>query len=369
MCVAFFLFHATIGSSNNDEASPALSHPYKLLLAANRDEFIARPTEPAHLWQETSNAHLHILAGTDLGAPAPAGRGGTWLGVSRARGRFAFLTNVRETTPRLDARGRGGLVRGFLVGAEAPRVYLQGVVQEAGEYNGFNLVVGDLRAGEVWYFGNRMGGDGMPIQLKDGIVYGLSNGTSLEEPRHTKVKVEKGIERVKKVLAGIQPRGELGEDAETKIVDALELAAEAPLSRDEVVEELLDILRDKSVPDHLPDFHSQSPMLKFLSPICIDQVGGYGTRTHTVVVVDSAWNAKMVEIDRYLVQENVSWEGKRILCIEDDMNGHDTDGESDSASLPGNGIEFCEQRRDFEFKIDYAKEDVAIVSESMEGAE
>src|SRR5690606_6889781 len=49
-----------------------------LVMAANRDEFRERPTEPAHFWPEAPQ----LLAGRDrIG-------GGTWMGVTRA-GRFA----------------------------------------------------------------------------------------------------------------------------------------------------------------------------------------------------------------------------------------------------------------------------------------
>src|SRR5690242_13398026 len=57
---------------------------YAVVLAANRDEFHARPTRAAAWWPDAP-----ILAGRDLVA------GGTWLGVDR-RGRYAFVTNVRE---------------------------------------------------------------------------------------------------------------------------------------------------------------------------------------------------------------------------------------------------------------------------------
>ena len=58
-------------------------HPrFPLILAANRDEFLDRPTEPAHWWKDAPD----ILAGRDQRA------GGTWLGFTR-NGRFAAITN------------------------------------------------------------------------------------------------------------------------------------------------------------------------------------------------------------------------------------------------------------------------------------
>ena len=76
-------------------------HPdFPLVVAANRDEFFARPAAPAIWWPDEPD----ILAGRDLSA------GGTWLGVSRS-GRFAALTNYRDpANNRADARTRGELV-------------------------------------------------------------------------------------------------------------------------------------------------------------------------------------------------------------------------------------------------------------------
>ncbi len=47
---------------------------------------LSRPTKPAHFWEDAP----HILGGRD------EVRGGTWLGVNKSNGRFAFLTNYRE---------------------------------------------------------------------------------------------------------------------------------------------------------------------------------------------------------------------------------------------------------------------------------
>ena len=57
------------------------AHPdYPLVVAANRDEFFARPAAEAGWWQD----HPGVFAGRDREA------GGTWLGLSRS-GRFAMF--------------------------------------------------------------------------------------------------------------------------------------------------------------------------------------------------------------------------------------------------------------------------------------
>ena len=79
-------------------------HPeYPLILAANRDEFLDRPADPARFWP----AEPHVLAGRDRKA------GGTWMGITTT-GHFAALTNYRDlrTTP-VQGPSRGVLVRHF----------------------------------------------------------------------------------------------------------------------------------------------------------------------------------------------------------------------------------------------------------------
>ena len=81
------------------------NHPnYKLIIAANRDEFYGRPAAPAHFWDDEP----HILAGRDLTAM------GTWLGVTK-QGRIAALTNFRDPTNLESGRlSRGAVVKDFL---------------------------------------------------------------------------------------------------------------------------------------------------------------------------------------------------------------------------------------------------------------
>src|SRR5580700_5781208 len=85
-------------------------HPtYPCLVAANRDEFHARPTARAEWWPDCPP----ILAGRDLSA------GGTWLGVTRT-GRFAALTNYRDPEQRRPGTpSRGTLVTSILMSVDS----------------------------------------------------------------------------------------------------------------------------------------------------------------------------------------------------------------------------------------------------------
>lgn len=121
------------------------AHPrYPVVIAANRDEFFARPTAGAQFWGETAG----ILAGRDLTA------GGTWMGVTRS-GRFAALTNYREPEgKRADAPSRGALVKDFLKGTQSAEDYLASLEGRSDIYNGFNLICGTFDDG-LWHFSNR----------------------------------------------------------------------------------------------------------------------------------------------------------------------------------------------------------------------
>jgi uncharacterized protein with NRDE domain len=104
---------------------------YALVIAANRDEYHARPATPAAWWE------AGWLAGRDVTA------GGTWLGITRA-GRWALLTNIREpgrNDPR--APSRGALVTRVLADTAAPAASVAAAARGATAYNGFNLLSGD----------------------------------------------------------------------------------------------------------------------------------------------------------------------------------------------------------------------------------
>lgn len=149
-----------------------------LLVAANRDEWRDRPAEPAHWWPDAPS----ILAGRDLKAR------GTWMGVTR-EGRFAAVTNFRDPSDRRStARSRGGLVTEFLLSGDSPEAYLARVAAEAGEYNGFNLIVGDRAS--LWYFGSR---EGIARAISPG-VHGLSNHV-LDEPWPKVIRGRQAMER------------------------------------------------------------------------------------------------------------------------------------------------------------------------------
>ncbi len=138
---------------------------YPLLLAANRDEFYARPALAATWWEEAP----HVYAGKDIEA------GGTWMGINK-QGRFAAITNIRNGEGKKSgAPSRGKIVADFLSEDISPSSYLHTLAAEAKLYAGFNLILGDAK--ELHWFSNET----LEARLLQPGVYGLSNG-SLDTP-------------------------------------------------------------------------------------------------------------------------------------------------------------------------------------------
>lgn len=156
------------------------SHPdYSLVVAANRDEFYARPTHPISYWKDVP----HILGSRDaadvLGIP------GTALGLS-LEGKFAAITNIRapsEKNPEM--RTRGELTAKFLTQPHNIQEFIQQNEKSFLQYNGFNLLLGDISQGEkshLSWLSNRLVIGGKvrhrktmnPAPVIPG-VYGLSN--------------------------------------------------------------------------------------------------------------------------------------------------------------------------------------------------
>lgn len=218
------------------------SHPrYRLIVAANRDEFHARPAGPLGWWQDDPR----ILAGRDLQAS------GTWMGVARS-GRLGIVTNFRdlEAAPTPDAPSRGQLVTRFLTGATSPKEYLDDLRGSAPRYAGFNLLVGGPRT--LYYFSNR---DGAAARSLAPGVYGLSNAW-LDAPWP---KLLKTRARFAELVAG----------------------------RDLAPEALFDLLADRRPADmdEVPDTGLPADWERALSsPFVVHE--RYGTRCSTLLLVE-----------------------------------------------------------------------------------
>ncbi|HEU0053461.1 MAG TPA: NRDE family protein [Longimicrobium sp.] len=249
------------------EAHPA----YRLVAAANRDEFYARPTAPAAWWHDAPN----VFGGRDLSA------GGTWLGVTRT-GRFAAVTNVREPlSPRPGTWSRGHLVGNFLHSRAPAAGYVAGVAANRGNFAGFNLLCCD---GEslVWY--SNRADDGYVL---DPGLYGVSNAL-LDTPWP---KVVRAKEDLAAALAGPP--------------EALESALFALLAR-----------RDPAPDGQLPDTGVGAERERALSSAFI-ATPDYGTRASTIVLFGRDGTVDFVE--RTIDFATGAWtEARERFAIEPD---------------------------------------------------
>jgi uncharacterized protein with NRDE domain len=216
------------------------SHPlFKLVIAANRDEFYNRPTAPLAVWTDAPG----VIAGRDLK------EGGTWMGVSPG-GRLAAITNYRDPRSlKPAAPTRGTLVAEFLAGGMSARDYLEQLGCAAGNYNGFNLVVFDGE--DLCFFSNR---EGVVRPIPAGL-HGLSNHL-LDTPWP---KVKRGLELFKTATAA----------------DAI--SAEA----------VFKVLGDRTPPpdEALPETGVGIEWERILSPLFIES-DIYGTRSSSFVTID-----------------------------------------------------------------------------------
>ncbi|XP_051218610.1 uncharacterized protein [Lolium perenne] len=231
------------------------SHPaYGLLLLFNRDEYHSRPTRPAEWWPAAGEEGEQILGGKDEVG------GGTWLGCTKA-GKLAFLTNVREPSPRADARSRGELPVRFLQGRQDPLEYATEIAKEADQYNGFNLILADVHLGTMVYISNKPNGASVVQTVSPG-CHVLSNA-AIDSPWPKALHLGQSFNRF------------------------LAVHDDAEVSLKQMVEELM---TDTAKADRsaVPDTGVDSDWEYQLSSIFIDTEKGqarYGTRSMAAIAV------------------------------------------------------------------------------------
>lgn len=160
MCI--ILWHIPAHHERNSDS------PYALIIAANRDEFIDRPTldaawhhfEPLNPPTDSSsskedNHRVRCLSGRDAKDPI----GGTWFGLSvleqtdregKKIMRIGALTNIHDDVP-LDPgpegrRSRGGILKDYLQlsNDNDTNAYLEALREEERRYEGFGLGMFDV---------------------------------------------------------------------------------------------------------------------------------------------------------------------------------------------------------------------------------
>lgn len=224
---------------------------YELVLIANRDEFLVRPTAPLAWWTD----HSHILAGKDLVG------GGTWLGINR-QGIWTAITNYREPIPALnDPPSRGNLTKNLLVNnltVLSSDFYKNRNLET---YHGFNLLSGDHSG--VEYLSNRSGQS--TVSLDPGF-YGLSNHL-LDSPWPKVVKTKSAFKKA---------------------------VGQGSIDFSELFEILADTEKARS--EELPNTGVSKEWEELLSPAYINaEELGYGTRIRTILTISDRGEVQMCE--------------------------------------------------------------------------
>ena len=221
-------------------------HPaFPLVVAANRDEFYARPAAPAHFWEQSPD----LFAGQDLSA------GGTWMGIG-AQGRWCALTNYRDPSQAPAPLSRGLLVRDYLTSELSPEAFWRQRGHEP--FGGCNLLFWDGQG--LSYAANRS----RPWQPLPPGLYGLSNHL-LDTPWPKVVRAKAAFA---KALAGLGDGWNGWSKAAEPFFQLLADARPAPDS-------------------DLPHTGVSLDWERALSPIFI-RTPNYGTRVSTVLALDQA---------------------------------------------------------------------------------
>ncbi|XP_063989540.1 transport and Golgi organization 2 homolog [Diachasmimorpha longicaudata] len=263
----------------------ATGKDYRLIVATNRDENYQRPTRAAYYWEN----HPDCLGGTD---EEPTKEGGTWLAIS-TKGRGGVLLNLSEP-PSDDQgaadtlkKGRGFLVTNYVVSRESTESYLSNLYEENRKFNTYNpytLVLLDLRTADVSFLSSSRTCKGPELSVTDTIL-GFGN-TSVETPYK---KVIHGKEQFRKIIDD-------SKDVQEKVL----------------IEKLIQFL--KSNEQHLPDdvmeeIHQEES--EALCSIFVRSEGrNYGTRTHTVILVDASDRVTFVE---ETMNEDKTWSRQHFI--------------------------------------------------------
>lgn len=224
---------------------------YKMIIAANRDEFYSRPTASLHYWDD----HQNILGGRDLKAK------GTWLAVSKS-GKIGALTNIRtpEEMTMAAKKSRGELIVNYLLSEDNPEDYLKSLTDYSSDYAGFNLLAGN--PDELYYMNNY---DNNVSRVDEG-THGLSN----------------------EYLNTPWPKVVIGKAELDKVLSEEEVNVDALFSLLRIDSEAADDIVQKTGVD--------SELEKKLSPLFIDIPDfAYGTRCSTVVLIDHENNITLIE--------------------------------------------------------------------------
>jgi len=308
---------------------------YSLILCANRDEDLARPTLPAHFHnfnveqrlsrgevENPSDSEGFVLSGIDLES------GGTWMGINKT-GQIAFLTNIAET-PHGRMCSRGRITQQYLAcsypTSQSLIQYLKENYDEEKKHlgtAGFNCVLfspKSLASSRFEYESALLTNHGAqgpleyrsissPSEFHSGGISNAIDGSPVDGLGHTGPwpKVDIGREMLEEILSARKvsefQQGDDDEEKETALVEALmEFMGWTPLSykpsqdhRDSIL--VPPILVPSVIAQILPPDAAVPP-----KPPTAQRL--YGTRVTTVILVRRDGRVCFVERDRSTLRED-----------------------------------------------------------------
>lgn len=148
-----------------------------ILVAANREEFYERPTQPPSI----QSGKPRTLCGTDAQA------GGTWLGVNQ-NGLFIGVSNRRGSRTTYPTRSRGVLCRELLKADSALQARDRAMDEiESGKYDAANYVCVDSESAWVVHGGDELDA----VELHEGLNI-IANGDA-NDPNDPRVELARRL--------------------------------------------------------------------------------------------------------------------------------------------------------------------------------
>ena len=243
---------------------------FKLIILNNRDEFFFRACKPASYVTEDN------IYGTDL---TPGKEGGTWLGVSRL-GKVGVLLNLdrHEYENSENKEGRGFFVPNYLNANFNFRKYIEPIKENADRYNPFILIGYEKNTSDLWdatLFDNVS----REVTKFDSEFLSISN--HLYEKPYTKTVV--GEKMFKDIIGKINDTNK----------------------KQELMDGLLSLAKyDANL--KLNESMSEKDVTEMMRSQVFINVPGYGTRTHTLILVDD--------------KNRVTYRERTMKCPIDDKN-------------------------------------------------
>ncbi|GFU29450.1 hypothetical protein NPIL_447961, partial [Nephila pilipes] len=251
----------------------ATESEFYLILINVRDEVYNRPTKLASFWEK----HPHVIGGMDL---EPGKAGGTWLAMNK-HGKIGALLNILQPDEEIlpNKKGRGFLAVDYVIGEKDYFKYLEELSTEGESYNEFLLVTMDyssLKVPKIACYTNNAAVP--PIKLEPGI-HAFGNSIQLDNPWPKVCKTKGMFSDVIKKYPSIS-------------------------TKDTLVEELFGMLHNcsrYSLDENMKQQGKSKPLdyLEKLSAIFVDiPEANYGSRCHTVILIDGSGNVDYFERSR-----------------------------------------------------------------------